>query len=217
MSLTVVSTPIGNFQDITLRAIETLKNADAIICEEIKPARVLLKRLGIDEKELFPLNEHSQKADLKELLTLCREKNIALISDCGTPGFCDPGSDLVAACAKEKIIVDTNPGASSLMALISLCGEKLDQFYFVGFPPAEKSERYRYIQGLRKFQVPIVVMDTPYRLKSTLHDFRENFGERRAVLGMDLTGEKNQVARGTINEIASKDWPKAPFVLLIMP
>src|SRR5438046_298584 len=105
MSLIVVSTPIGNLGDITLRAIETLKEADVIICEEFKPARVLLKRLGILEKELFQLNEHSRPGDLDELIQLCQSKKVALISDCGTPGFSDPGADLVNACHEKKINV----------------------------------------------------------------------------------------------------------------
>src|ERR1035441_2223268 len=148
MPLTLVSTPIGHFEDITLRAIETLKKCDGIICEELKPARVLLKRIGLgggeglpDVKKLYQLNEHSKPSDLKELIDLCRRQNIALVSDCGTPGFCDPGGVLVDACYKEKIPVQIAPGVTSLGALLSLTGEEIKEFFFVGFLPQEKNDR----------------------------------------------------------------------------
>src|ERR1700722_20122229 len=111
MSLTVVSTPIGHFEDITLRAIRSLKEAQGIICEEKKPASILLKKLQIPEPPLWQLNEHSRQQDLPELIELCRTQKICLVSDCGTPGFCDPGAKLVDACLKAGIPVDVNPGA----------------------------------------------------------------------------------------------------------
>src|SRR5258708_24103292 len=122
MSLTVVAVPIGNYEDITLRAKETLANCDVVICEEIKPASILFKRLGIPDKEFFQLNEHSTPKDIEPLIELCKIKKVALISDCGTPGFCDPGPELVDGCFKEGVSVGVNPGPSSLMALLSLSG-----------------------------------------------------------------------------------------------
>ncbi|MDZ4677533.1 MAG: SAM-dependent methyltransferase [Oligoflexia bacterium] len=216
MSLVVVSTPIGNYEDITLRAIKTLKNADVIICEELKPARILLKRLEIGEKELFQLNEHSQEKDLPELVELCRSKNVALISDCGTPGFCDPGAKLVEACAKNKITIDVNPGASSLMSLFALSGVELNEFHFVGFLPAEKEARHKKIATLKNLRSPFVIMDTPYRLQATLNELAVDFGSRLGVLGLDLTGEKHQVMRARISELASRTLGKTPFVLLVV-
>jgi 16S rRNA (cytidine1402-2'-O)-methyltransferase len=217
MSLTVVSTPIGNFQDITLRAIETLKAADVVICEEYKPAKILLKRLEIGEKELFQLNEHSHEKDLPELVELCRTKNVALISDCGTPGFCDPGAKLVELCYREKIHVDVNPGPSSLMALLALSGIELKEFQFVGFLPAEKEARHKKIATLKNLRVPLVIMDTPYRLEATLKELTVDFGASTAVLGVDLTGEKHQLSKGRLSELAKQNWGKNPFVLLIQP
>ena len=215
MSLTVVSTPIGNYGDITFRAVETLKACDILICEEKKPAEILLKRCGVTPKEMFFLNEHSTPKDLKELVELCRKKNVALISDCGTPGFCDPGADLVSACLKEKIKVDVNPGASSLMSLLALTGERVDEFYFAGFLPSENSARQKKINALSKISTSIIVMDTPYRLTKTLQELSDLFGAKQVVLGVDLTGPDHQVVRGKLKELATQTWPKAPFVLLI--
>jgi 16S rRNA (cytidine1402-2'-O)-methyltransferase len=218
MSLTIVSTPIGNYGDITLRARDTLSEAEIVICEELKPAEILFKRLDLEKKEFLQLNEHTKPEEIKEFVALCQVKTVALISDCGTPGFYDPGAELVAGCLERGIKVDTNPGASSLMALLSVCGEKIKSFYFVGFLPAEKGERSKAISNLKKMTVPLVIMDTPYRLKSTLQDFIEHdFGNRRAVLGADLTGPAHKVIRGTVKSLASHEWQKLPFVLLVLP
>ncbi len=215
MSLTLVSTPIGNPDDITLRAIETLKVSQSIICEELKPARVLLKRLCIPEKPLYELNEHSQESELKELIELCRSKKMALISDCGTPGFSDPGADLVKACVKEKIQVDVNPGASSLMALIALCGIELKEFYFVGFLPAERNERAKKLEQLQWVKVPMVFMDTPYRLGSTIKELALVWPKRSGIVGVDLTGGHHQVHRDLLGELSKKEWPKLPFMIIV--
>ncbi len=218
MSLTIVSVPIGNYGDITLRAKETLERVDAVICEEIKPASILFKRLEIPQKEFFKLNEHSNPTDIQELVSLCKNREIALISDCGTPGFCDPGAELVAACRKERIKIDVNPGASSLMAFLSLSGVKLKRFNFIGFLPAEKSERQKEIQKLKTTTTPCIIMDTPYRLMATLQDLKQSdLGTRTAILGVDLTGPFHQVAQGSINELATQEWQKLPFILMISP
>jgi 16S rRNA (cytidine1402-2'-O)-methyltransferase len=216
MSLIVVSVPIGNYGDITLRAIETLKEAEAVICEEMRPARVLLKRIGIDEKALFQLNEHSRSADLEDLLDLCRTKKTALISDCGTPGFCDPGAKLVAACRKENISIDVNPGPSSLMALLSLSGAEFSEFHFVGFLPAEKQARAQRLERFKNVKIPLVFMDTPYRLDATVKELAALWPERTAVLGIDLTGSAHQLAHGKLRELAKTAWSKQPFVLLVL-
>lgn len=214
MSLTVVSTPIGNYGDITLRAIESLKSCDVVICEELKPAEILLKKIKIEGKKLLQLNEHSTASDLNELTEVCRTKNVVLISDCGTPGFYDPGADLVDHCYKNKISVDVNPGASSLMTLISHSGIKLNEFYFVGFLPAENSERQSKIQKLVQQKIPLVFMDTPYRLNKTLQELAVHFGERQAVLGINLTMPEQEIHKGKLRALSGIKHPKSPFVLI---
>ncbi len=136
MGLVLVATPIGNDQDISLRALEFLKQADTIILEEFKESTRFLRAQGISGKTYEQLNEHSTPEDILRLTQLCAEKEVALITDCGTPGFCDPGADLVRECRKKNISVKTMPGPSSLMAMLSLSSQRLDQFVFRGFMAA---------------------------------------------------------------------------------
>ena len=133
MSLFVIATPIGHYPDLGHRSLEILKKCPIIITEERKEGSRLLRHFGIAGRQLEELNEHSSKEDLGELVKLCKSGEVALISDAGTPGFCDPGADLVALCRKQAISVKSVPGPSSLMALLSICGRRIDQFYFRGF------------------------------------------------------------------------------------
>lgn len=150
MALWLVATPIGNAQDISARALECLKNAETIILEEFKESTTFLRSHGISGKKYEQLNEHSKAEDIENLAKLCAEKDIPLITDCGTPGFCDPGADLVRACRKKNIPVRTLPGASSLMAILSLSSVRLDQFVFRGFISAETEIRKKDWQELAK-------------------------------------------------------------------
>ncbi|MCM2281865.1 MAG: 16S rRNA (cytidine(1402)-2'-O)-methyltransferase [Bdellovibrionaceae bacterium] len=218
MALKVVATPIGNLGDITLRAIEALKAAEIVIGEERRVVSTLLKRLGIENRDLRLLNEHSSDADVVELLQLCREKDVALVSDAGTPGFCDPGARLVAACRRENVPVTALPGASSLMCLLTLSGNRLDQFLFRGFLPAEREARDAALRELARESRPVIVMDTPYRLTKLLTELAERFPTRRALLGMDLTQESECIWEGLLPTIAARAaGQKAEFVLLIFP
>jgi len=141
MPLTIVATPIGNFEDITLRAKRLLDQADVVIGEQHRAASTLLKKVGLQQKEIYELNEHTKPNDLKELVDLCKSKNAVLISDCGTPVFCDPGAQLIKKLREQNIPITTAPGASSLMSLLSLSSRPIKDFYFVGFLPAETSQR----------------------------------------------------------------------------
>lgn len=201
--LHIVATPIGNMGDITLRAIEILKSCTYIIGEEHRPTSTLLKRLNINQsqKQIYLLNEHSKKNDLEELVKLCAENPVALVTDCGTPVFSDPGSDLIKACRQKKIHVTTLPGASSLMGLISLSSQKLTQFVFVGFLPANKEERAQKLKELKSENRPWVLMDTPYRLQSTLEDLSQLLPNHRALLAMNLTQADELVLEGTFKEL----------------
>lgn len=219
MSLTLVSVPIGNIDDITLRALKTLKSAEIIIGEERKPLFRLLKQLEVPRPEHFELlNEHTSKEELPHLVELCKNKSVALVTDCGTPGFCDPGAQLVKLCRKENIPVTANPGACSLTTFISLTGHRLDQFDFVGFLPRESSERFSKLKDLRKKTRAFIVMDTPYRLTKTLQETAEVFKGSHAVLGLNLTQEDELVLSDKIEKVF-KSAPKAKkeFLLLIHP
>jgi 16S rRNA (cytidine1402-2'-O)-methyltransferase len=216
--LYVVATPIGNFADITLRAIDILENADGIACEELRVGSTLLKKLGIGEKKLHILNEHNESEGTDEILqTLLSGKCIALISDCGTPSFADPGLKLVKKCIEFGIAVSSIPGPSSLMAAISLSPLPLKEFYFAGFLPRPEAERKKKFTSLKKMQVPIILMDTPYRLEKILKEVSLNFGQDCLVtLAVDLTYPSETLLHGQIGEISLKMKDrKGEFILIL--
>ena len=216
MPLKLIATPIGNPGDITLRAIEELRNADLVIGEETAEVSKLMKRLGLAEKKLDRLNEHSDERDIAFLLEECRTKNVALVSDCGTPGFCDPGSRLVLACRNAKIPVTTLPGASSLMCILSLSALNVREFLFLGFLPAEREARGLALRKLKQEPRTVVVMDTPYRMAKLMSELAQVLPDRRALLGMDLTLENETVLDGRLKDLAPQtEGKKAEFILLI--
>ena len=218
MSLELIATPIGDPGDMTLRAIEVLRAADVVIGEERKEVSKLLKRLGIEGKRLELLNEHTRDEDLGDLVSLCRTSRVALVTDCGTPGFCDPGARLVELCRKEGLSSKPIPGASSLMCLLSVSGSNLREFLFRGFLPAEKEERGLALNELIREKRPVVLMDTPYRMGRLLAELAERFPARRVLLGCDFTQESE-----TIIEAFARDLPaltgerKAEFILILYP
>jgi 16S rRNA (cytidine1402-2'-O)-methyltransferase len=202
--LNIVATPIGNFSDISLRALEVLKTCNIVIGEEHRVASTLLKKLGLEQKEIYLLNEHTKKNDLEELAELCASQNVALVSDCGTPGFSDPGADLIAICRRKKIKMTSLPGASSLMTLLSLSSQKLTEFIFVGFLPAKNEERIKALQELKRESRPWILMDTPYRLKAILKDLASLYPADSALLCLNLTQVDEEIIEGSFTEIEKK-------------
>lgn len=218
MSLTLVATPIGNSRDISARAIELLTNADLIILEEFKESTTFLRSIGISGKKYEQLNEHSTAEDLKKLTEACATQNVVLITDCGTPGFCDPGADLVRECRNKKIAVQTVPGASSLMGLLSLSSRRLDQFVFRGFLPAESEARRKAWNEILKETRAFILMDTPYRLSKMISEAKEFLSDRKILLTLDLTQPTERVYEGSPQEVAKLvDGQKAEFMLLVYP
>lgn len=218
MSLTIVSIPIGNPKDISQRAIDTLTAATCVIGEERKDASQLLRSLGLTGKKLELLNEHSTDEDVRALADICAKEECALISDCGTPVFCDPGARLIALCRQRNIALTSNPGASSLMTLLSLSSVSLSEFVFRGFLPAENEARGKAVRELQKEKRAFILMDTPYRLKKLLAEMKQHFPERKFLLGVDMTYENEQILEGKIADIEkSLKETKAEFVLLAYP
>ena len=220
-SLSIVATPIGNIQDITILAIETLKLADAIVCEERKEGSRLLKRLGIKPNELIPLNEHNENEKderITEILSLILQgKHLALISDCGTPVFSDPGALLIRQAVQFNIPVVPVPGASSLMATLSILEESLERFIFGGFLPRESTKRMQELKDLDKPGLPVVLMDTPYRLSRLLEEVATAYGKgRRITLACDLTLPTESIFRGPVHEVRRMvENRKAEFILVV--
>ena len=218
--LYIVSTPIGNQRDITLRAQDVLSEVDAVICEEHRQGSTLLKELGLQQKELILLNEHNEKESspiIAEELLL--GKRYALISDCGTPAFADPGTELIKICYKNAIPVIPVPGPSSLITAISLSPLPMDEFYFAGFLPKEKEIRHQKLNSFRKMKVPIILMDAPYRLSRLLSEVSDSFGKLcRVTMAFDLTLPTEMILHGSIQEIQKKMiYKKGEFILILYP
>ena len=216
--LYIVSTPIGNWDDITLRALKILKDVDLLVCEELRVGSTLLKKLSLPAKELIDLNEHNENEQVGIVIQkLFEGANIALISDCGTPVFADPGHMLINQETQMGIEVVPIPGPSSLMAALSVLDFKLDRFYFAGFLPREKDHRKTVLNSLRSMDIPIVLMDTPYRLQKLLEEVSQTFGKnRRITLGINITMENEKFLRGTVAEIMKQlNQKKAEFILVV--
>lgn len=217
--LYIVSTPIGNYEDITLRALRILKEVDFIICEEFKEARRLLSYFNIN-KELFSVNEHNENANADELiLKLAEGKSAALISDCGTPLFSDPGHLLVQLAIQSRIEVIPIPGASSILAALVGCGVNFEKYYYYGWLSPKKDIRQKQLLNLKKRKEIIVLMDTPYRLRTLLEDVVKLWSKNiPVVLAYELTKEKEKFYRGTSEEVlrlAKKENLKGEFVLIV--
>lgn len=217
MALYVVATPIGNPDDLSPRAARILRESPVVIGEEWKELKALLRQVEAPaEQELYVLNEHSEKEDLDELIEVCKVKDAALVTDCGTPAFCDPGSDLVKACYENAIAVKSLPGPSSLACFISLCGVRLDQFVFRGFLPARGDDRDQAIVELKDERRPIILMDTPYRLKKLLEDLKTHLPQRELVLGLDLSTDSEMILRGSPGQVLKAlKTEKAEFMLML--
>lgn len=216
--LYLVATPIGDISEISKRAITVLSEADVILCESTKETSRLLKHLDIKAKKYEILNEHSTLDDLNRLTDICATQTVALVSDCGTPGFCDPGNNLIHFCRKKNIEIKSILGPSSLMGLLSLSSVRLDQFVFRGFLPAENEKRTTEWLNLKKEHRAIVLMDTPYRLRKTLTELVQHFNQRQCLLALNLSQDTETLLEGSPSKILQHlQFDKAEFMLLIYP
>ncbi len=217
--LYLVATPIGNLNDMTFRAIETLKNVDIVVYEERKEGNRLLRHFGI-EKPVESLNEHNEDASTFIILDhLKNGKNIAIVSDCGTPVFSDPGQLLVRKAVEAGIKVVPIPGASSLMPALTVSGFSIDQFVYYGWLSPKRPRRIAELQQLRRELRAIILMDTPYRLVALMKDIAEVFGDsRRICVAFDLTMADEEIFHGTAPQLATKfekEDRKGEFVIVI--
>ncbi len=203
--LYIVSTPIGNMEDITKRGITILENADIVACEDTRITGRLLNKLGFKRK-MISLYQPKEREKAEYLISLMKKENlnIALVTDNGTPTISDPGWILVKRCYEENIEVFPIPGPSAFTAAISSSGFSADSFYFLGFLPKKKGKKTRMLSYAKKVHGLIVIYESPYRLIKTLETIMEVFGEHvNMFIGRELTKIYEEKKRGNIKDLLS--------------
>lgn len=207
-NLYIVATPIGNLEDITLRAQRILEEVDLIAAEDTRNTPKLLQRYNIKTK-LISLHQHSRPHELAHIIDLLKEgKNIALVSDAGTPGIADPGQKLIEQAVKENIAITPLPGASAVTTLLSISGLPTDQFTFLGFIPKKKGKA-TLIKKMADLIWPIVLFISPYQLIKTLTEISVAYPNTEVVVGRELTKKFEEINRGPIQDIISHYQKKA--------
>ena len=218
-TLYIVATPIGNLDDITLRAFQVFKEADVILCEDTRVTKTLLERYGI-HKPLVSYHQHSQLQKVEQILGLLKQgKKLAVVSDAGTPGISDPGNQLVKEVSGRlpEVSIIPIPGASAVTALSSVSGLPMDKFVFLGFPP-QKNKRKKFFQEVAASSYPVVLYESPYRIQKTLQDLKEVDNTLYVVVGRELTKKFETIYRGTVVEVIGQIGPretKGEFVLVV--
>ena len=216
--LYIVPTPIGNLDDITLRAVNVLRDVDFILAEDTRTTSFLLKHLGI-EKKLYSHHKFNEHATVKMVAeSIAAGRNAALVSDAGTPGISDPGFLLVRTCVEAGIEVETLPGATALIPALVQSGFPCDRFCFEGFQPQKKG-RAKQLQSLAAEERTMIFYESPYRVVKCLEQFAEVFGpERRVSVSRELTKKFEQTVRGTVAEVLEHfrtTDPKGEFVIVL--
>jgi 16S rRNA (cytidine1402-2'-O)-methyltransferase len=216
--LYVVATPIGNLEDVTLRALRILREVSLVAAEDTRRTAKLLQHYSISTPSTS-LHEHNEHAKTAQLVSRLREgQSIALVSDAGTPAISDPGARLVAAAHAAGITVQPVPGASAITALVSAAGLAAGEFTFVGFPPNRSNPRKRWLAGLSDHPFALVLYEAPHRITETLVDIQTELGDRTVAIGRELTKAHEFLAIRTISV-----WLEAPppslgeFVLVVFP
>lgn len=216
--LFIVGTPIGNLQDITLRAIETLRSVDLIACEDTRHSKILLDKYSI-KKPTTSYHKFNIKTKTRSIISRLKQgKNIALVSDAGMPGISDPGQELIKAAIDEEIRVEVIPGPSAAISALSISGLRTDKFCFEGFLPSKKSERIKALNQLSGETRTIIFYETPHRLVQTLNDIKQYLGDRNICVAREITKKFEEVSRGKVSEMIRKfteSKPRGEFVIII--
>jgi len=218
--LYLVSTPIGNLEDITLRAIRVLKEADLIACEDTRQTQKLLQHYGI-HKKMISYHTHNEMTRAAELvIELEKGGEVALLSDAGTPVVSDPGHRLITLCLRHHIPVIPIPGPSAFVAALSASGLPVEEFSFVGFLPSRAGARRKALENLKSEKRTIVMYEAPHRLVETLADAAAVMGPRPAVVAREITKIHEEFLRGNLLELrdaAQQRAPRGEITLMIGP
>lgn len=215
-SLFVVATPIGNLNDVTLRAIEVLKTVDTVVCEDTRVTSTLLNKYGI-KKPLVVLNEFNEEQQTYNVLKLLENENVALISDAGTPLISDPGFRLIKSARQKGVKVVPIPGASAIIAALSVVGLPTDKFAFLGFLPKSKSKSTQILKPFKTIGITIVLYESPHRIVKTLEAIYEVFGDIQISFARELTKIHEEIVSDTISSLIKlyeTSKPKGEFVIL---
>ena len=218
-TLYLVSTPIGNLEDITHRAIRLLGEVELIACEDTRHTQKLLKHYGINTRTIS-YHEHNEQERATQLLKLIDSgSDVAVVSDAGTPGISDPGFRLARLAIESGVRVVPVPGASALIAALVASGMPTDEFFFGGFLPSRSGARRMRLSELRSFPATLIFYEGPHRIAATLKDAYEILGEREAVVARELTKMHEEVARGRLSDLAevfsSAEKARGEMVLII--
>lgn len=202
--LSIVPTPIGNLADITLRALEVLKRAEVILCEDTRRTQTLLRHYEIP-KPLLSYHEHSTAQRLEEILLLLREgRSVALVSDGGMPLVSDPGFQIVNAVLKERLPLEVLPGPSAVTTALVLSGLPTDSFCFFGFLSNKGQKRRHELEALKDREETLIFFESPFRIVKTLQDMLEVLGDREASVARELTKKFEEVLRGNLSELINE-------------
>ncbi len=213
--LYVVATPIGNLEDISLRALRILREVGLIAAEDTRKTRRLLDAYDIDTP-LTSYHEHSEKGKLDRLLGHLVKKDLALVSEAGMPGLSDPGYDLVVTAIERGILVVPIPGPSAVTTALAVSGLPTDQFVYVGFLPRRKGQRQRLLGSISDESRTIVAFEAPHRLREALTDIGEILGDRRVSVCRELTKVHEEIFRGRISQAKVHfPQPRGEFSLVI--
>ena len=214
--LYIIATPIGNLEDITLRAVRILKEVDLIAAEDTRHTLKLLNHLEIS-KPMISYHRHNEDVKTDILINKLKEGiNIGLVSDAGTPGICDPGEEVIKKCIEEDIKVVPIPGACAMINALISSGLSTKEFNFIGFLPLNKKNRKEKIDEIEKTRNTIILYEAPHKLKNTLKELSFILKDRKVVLARELTKIHEEYIRGTIRELLDKvDNIKGEIVLII--
>lgn len=203
-TLYLVATPIGNLEDITHRAVRLLGEVDLIACEDTRHTKKLLSHYGINTRTIS-YHEHNERERAAELLEQLKQgSDVAVVSDAGTPSINDPGFRLARLAIDNGVCVVPVPGASALISALIASGLPTDEFFFGGFLPARSGARRTRLAELRSLPATLIFYEGPHRIAATLKDAREILGEREAVVARELTKLHEEIARGSLSELAAR-------------